>query len=161
MLTQSIGLGSFARMKDIMYKQVSANKDTMFQNTTLDVRKSLDIMCKQCHDTLLGRVQRMHDAIARDYLAVIGPEPGRDRVTGKPEKLARKKVEDVIIQSEAVFSEVLDCDTEQLESGLVGGSVRAVDDEPEADVEDATEPLIELSDDGVDGDDRVELELEM
>lgn len=161
MLTQSKGIGSFARMKEIMYDQVSANKDTMFQNTTLDVRNSLDIMCKQCHDTLLGRVQRMYDAIERDYLAVIGPEAGRDRVTGKPEKLARKKVEDVIIQSEAVFSEVLDCDTEQLESGLVGRRVRAVDDEPEADVEDATEPLIELSDDGVDGDNMAELELEV
>lgn len=118
-------------------------------------------MCKQSHKALLGRVQRMYDAIARDYLAVIGPEAGRDSVTGRPEKVARKKVEDVIAQSEAVFAEVLDCDPEQLHSGLVDGSGRAVGDEPEADVEDATEPLIELSDDSVDEDGMAEVEVEL
>ena len=147
-------------MKEVMHEQVSANKDTMFHNTTLEVRKKLDLMCKQSHKTLLGRVQRMYDAIARDYLAVIGPEAGRDHVTGKPEKVARKKVEDVIAQSEAVFAEVLDCDPEQLHSGLVDGSGRAVGDEPEADVEDATEPLIERSDDSVDEDGMAEVEVE-
>jgi hypothetical protein len=100
----------------------------------------------------------MYDAIARDYMAVIGKEAGGDRVTGKPEKLARKKVEDVILQSEAVFGEVLDWDLEQLESAMVGGSGRVVDVDPEADVEDATEPLIELSDDDIDGDGLAESE---
>lgn len=103
----------------------------------------------------------MYDAIARDYLAVIGHETGSDRVTGKPEKLARKKVEDVIIQSETVFAEVLDWDVEQLQSAMLGGSGRAVDAETEADVEDATEPLIELSDDGVDEDGMAEVEVEV
>jgi hypothetical protein len=103
----------------------------------------------------------MYDAIARDYMAVIGTEEGKDRVTGKPEKLARKKVEDVIMQSEAVFSEVLDCDVEQLKSGLLGGSGKVVEVEPEADTEDATEPLIELPSDGVDEDGMAEVELEL
>jgi hypothetical protein len=158
MLTHLVGLGSFARMKEIMYDKISADKDTMFQNTTLEVRDQLDRMCKQCHQTLHGRVQRMYDAIARDYMAVIGKEAGGDRVTGKPEKLARKKVEDVILQSEAVFGEVLDWDLEQLESAMLGGSGRVVDVDPEADVEDATEPLIELSDDDIDGDGLAESE---
>lgn len=158
MLTHLVGLGSFARMKEIMYDQVSTDKDTMFQNTTLEVRKQLNAMCKQCHSTLHGRVQRMYEAIARDYMAVIGTEAGRDHAMGKPEKLARRKVEDVILQSEAMFSEVLDWDVEQLELAMSGGSGRVVDVEPEADVEDATEPLIELSDDGVDEDGLAEFE---
>lgn len=109
-------------------------------------------------------MQRLYEAIARDYKAVIGTEAGRDRVAGKPEKLARKKVEDAILQSEAVFSEVLECDVEQLESVMLGVSGRVVEVEPEADVEDATQPLIELSSDGVDEDDDMaerEFELEM
>ena len=133
----------------------------MFQNTTLDIRNKLELMCKQSHDTLLGRVQRMYDAIARDYLTVIGTEAGRDRVTGKPEKLARKKLDNLISQSDAMFSEVLDCDVEQLKSATLGVSDRVVDVEPEAEVEDATEPLIELSSDGVDEEDMAERELEM
>ena len=161
MLTKLVGTGSFARMKEIMYDQVSENKDTMFQNTTLGVRNQLDLMCKQCHNTLLGRVQRIYEAIARDYKAVIGTEAGRDRVAGKPEKLARKKVEDVILQSEAVFSEVLECDPEQLESAMLGVSGTVVDVEAEADVEDATQPLIELSSDGVDEVDMAERDLEL
>ena len=144
-----------------MYGQVSANKDTMFQDTTLKIRKSLDLMCKQSHNTLLGRVRRMYEAIARDYQALIGPEAGRDRAAGEPEKLARKKVEDLILQSDALFSEVLDCDIKQLESGLLDGSGKMVEGEPEADVEDATEPLIELSSDGLDEDGMAEVEPEM
>lgn len=158
MLTQPVGTGSFARMKEIMYDQVSENKDMMFHNTTLGVRNQLDLMCKQCHNTLLGRVQRIFEAISRDYKSVIGAEAGRDRVTGKPEKLARKKIEDVILQSEAVFGDVLDWDTKQLESAMLGGTGEVVGVDFEADVEDATEPLIELSSDGVDGDGLAELE---
>jgi hypothetical protein len=158
MLTKLVGTGSFARMKEIMYDQVAENKDTMFHNTTLGVRNQLDLMCKQCHNTLLGRVQRIFEAISRDYKAVIGTEAGKDRVAGKPEKLARKKIEDVILQSEAVFGEVLDWDTKQLESAMLGGTGEVVDVETEADVEDATQPLIELSSDGVDGDGLAELE---
>ena len=134
-----------------MYGQVSANKDTMFQDTTLKIRKSLDLMCKQSHNTLLGRVRRMYEAIARDYQALIGPEAGRDRAAGEPENLARKKVEDLILQS----------DIKQLESGLLDGSGKMVEGEPEADVEDATEPLIELSSDGLDEDGMAEVEPEM
>jgi hypothetical protein len=158
MLTKLVGTGSFARMKEIMYDQVAENKDTMFHNTTLGVRNQLDLMCKQCHNTLLGRVQRIFEAISRDYKAAIGTEAGKDRVAGKPEKLARKKIEDVILQSEAVFGEVLDWDTKQLESAMLGGTGEVVDVETEADVEDATQPLIELSSDGVDGDGLAELE---
>ncbi|KAM0709890.1 hypothetical protein Q7P35_003933 [Cladosporium inversicolor] len=151
---QENGLGSFRRMKEIMHDDISANQNVMFQNTTVEVRNQLDLMCKQSRITLTGRVQRLYEAIARDYKAVIGTEAGRDRVASKPEKLARKKLEDVILQSGAVFSEVLECDVKQLESVMVGVSRRVVVEvEPEADVEDATQPLIELSSDGVDEDD--------
>lgn len=137
-----------------MHDDISANQNVMFQNTTVEVRNQLDLMCKQSRITLTGRVQRLYEAIARDYKAVIGTEAGRDRVASKPEKLARKKLEDVILQSGAVFSEVLECDVKQLESVMVGVSRRVVVEvEPEADVEDATQPLIELSSDGVDEDD--------
>ena len=161
MLTQLAGLGSFRRMKEIMHDDISANQNFMFQNTTVEVRNQLDSMCRQNRITLNGRVQRLYEAIARDYKAVIGTEAGRDRVAGKPEKLARKKVEDVILQSEAVFSEVLECDPEQLESAMLGVSGRVVDVEAEADVEDATQPLIELSSDGVDEVDMAERDLEL
>ena len=148
-------------MKEIMHDDISANQNVMFQNTTVEVRNQLDTMCKQNTITLNGRVQRLYEAIARDYKTVIGTEAGRDRVAGKPEKLARKKVEDVILQSEAVFSKVLDCEVEQLESAMLGVSGRVVDLEAEADVEDATEPLIELLSDGVDEDGMAEVEVEL
>lgn len=70
-------------------------------------------------------------------------------------------MEDVIVQSEAVFSEVLDCEVEELESVMLGVSDRVVEAEAEADVEDATEPLIELSSDGVDEDDMADRDLEL
>ena len=142
-----------------MRNDISVNQNLMFQNATLGIRTKLDLMCKQCRNTLQGRVQRMYEAIEQDYLAVIGTDAGRDRVTGKPEKLARKKVEDVILQSEAVFGEVLDCDVEELESVMLGVSARVAEVEAEADVEDATEPLIELPSDGVDEDEMADLEM--
>jgi len=145
-------------MKEIMRNDISVNQNLMFQNATLGIRTKLDLMCKQCRNTLQGRVQRMYEAIEQDYLAVIGTDAGRDRVTRKSEKLARKTVEDVILQSEAVFGEVLDCDVEQLESVMLGVSARVAEVEAEADVEDATEPLIELPSDGVDEDGMAELD---
>lgn len=148
-------------MKEIMHDDISTNQNVMFQNTTVEVSNQLDSMCKQNRVTLNGRVQRLFETIARDYKAVIGTEAGKDRVAGKPEKLARKRVEDVIVQSEAVFSEVLDCEVEELESVMLGVSDRVVEAEAEADVEDATEPLIELSSDGVDEDDMADRDLEL
>lgn len=135
-----------------MHEQVSANHISMFQDATLATKKQLDIMCKQCRDTLHARVQRMYEAIARDYLAVISTGAGKDRAMRKPERIARKKVEDVILTSEDVFSEVLSCDVEQL-AEMMGMSGRVLEVESDADVEDATQPLIILSNGGVDEDD--------
>jgi len=84
---------------------------------------------------------------------VIGTDASKDRVAGKPEKIARKKVEDVISQSEAVFSEVLDCDAEQLKVAMPGAGSRVIDVGEDADIEDATEPLVALPSDGLDEDD--------
>ena len=58
-------------MKEIMHEQVSANKDTMFQNTTLEVRKSLDLMCIQSHNALLARVRRMYDELSKRQASVL------------------------------------------------------------------------------------------
>lgn len=143
-------------MKDIMHEQVSSNHVSMFQDATLATKRQLDIMCKQCRDTLHARVQRVHEAIARDYLAVTGTGGGKDRAMGKPERIARKKVEDVILKSEDVFSEVLSCDVEQL-AEMMGMSGRVFEVESDADVEDATQPLVILSDDGLDEDDMVQM----
>jgi len=146
-------------MKQIMYDHVSGTHATMFQDTTQEIRNQLDLMCRQCHQTLHGRVKRMYEAIARDYVAVIGTEASKDRVTGKPEKIARKKVDEVISQSEAVFSEVLDCDVELLKAATTGARGRLAEEGREADVEDATEPLAVLSSDDVDGIDMAEFEV--
>ena len=140
-------------MKEIMYDHISDNQNTMFRDATQGIRDQLNLMCRQCHNTLRGRVERMYEAIARDYVAVIGTDASKDRVAGKPEKIARKKVEDVISQSEAVFSEVLECDAEQLKVAMPGVGSRVIDVVEDADIEDATEPLVALSSDGVDEDD--------
>jgi hypothetical protein len=145
-------------MKQNMHDHVSTLHNSMFRDATQGIRNQLDLMCKQCRKTLGGRVQRMYDAIARDYLAVIGTDVGKERVPGKPEKIARKKVDDVISQSEAVFGEVLDCDVEQLKSVMTGVSGRIIDVGEEVDVEDATRPLV-LSSDGVDEDDMAEFDM--
>jgi hypothetical protein len=60
-------------------------------------------------------------------------------------------VDDVIAKSEAVFSEVLECDLDLLEKAEIADvRGRVVDVGSEGDVEDATQPLIILSDDDVD-----------
>jgi hypothetical protein len=138
-------------MKNIMYDEVSANQATMFYNATQGIWNQLDTMCKQCRTTMRGRVQRLYQTIARDYLAVIGSEAGKDRASGEPEKIARRAVDDVIAKSEAVFSEVLECDLDLLEKAEIADvRGRVVDVGSEGDVEDATQPLIILSDDDVD-----------
>jgi hypothetical protein len=105
-----------------------------------------------------GRVQRLYQTIARDYLAVIGSEAGKDRASGKPEKIARRAVDDVIAKSEAVFGEVLECDLDLLEKAEIAGvRGRVVDVGSEGDVEDANQPLIILSDDDVDEDGGMDL----
>jgi hypothetical protein len=49
----------------------------------------------------------MFQEISRDYMTIVGSEPGKDRGIGKSDKLARKMVENAIAQSEVAFSEVL------------------------------------------------------
>jgi hypothetical protein len=138
-------------MKNIMHDEVSANQATMFSNATQGIWNQLDTMCKQCRTTMRGRVQRLYQTIARDYLAVIGSEAGKDRASGKSEKIARRAVDDVIAKSEAVFGEVLECDLDLLEKAEIADvRGRVVDVGSEGDVEDATQPLIILSDDDVD-----------
>jgi hypothetical protein len=145
-------------MKNIMHDQVSANQATMFSNATQGIWNQLDTMCKQCRTTMRGRVQRLYQTIARDYLAVIGSEAGKDRASGKPEKIARRAVDDVIAKSEAVFGEVLECDLDLLEKAEIAGvRGRVVDVGSEGDVEDANQPLIILSDDDVDEDGGMDL----
>jgi hypothetical protein len=145
-------------MKNIMHDEVSANQATMFSNATQGIWNQLDTMCKQCRTTMRGRVQRLYQTIARDYLAVIGSEAGKDRASGKSEKIARRAVDDVIAKSEAVFGEVLECDLDLLEKAEIAGvRGRVVDVGSEGDVEDANQPLIILSDDDVDEDGGMDL----
>lgn len=147
------GRGSFARMKNIMREEVSANEATMFLSATSGIWKQLDTMCKQCRITLHGRVDRLYQTIERDYQTILGTDAIKDRTAGNPDAVVRRKVNDVISQSEAVFGEVLECDLEQLKGvEMTGTHGRVVDIGSEADVEDATEPLIILSDDGADED---------
>lgn len=137
-----------------MREEVSANEATMFLNATSGIWKQLDIMCKQCRKTLRGRVDRMYETIARDYVTIIGTDATKDRATGNPDGIVRRKVDDVISQSEVLFGEVLECDLEQLKAAeMTQMHGRAVDAGSDADAEDATEPLIILSDDGADEDD--------
>jgi hypothetical protein len=145
-------------MKKIMHDEVSANEATMFANATQGIWNQLDTMCKQCRTTMRGRVQRLYQTIARDYLAVIGSDAGRDRASGKPEKSARRAVVELIAKSEAAFAEVLDCDLDFLDgAAMVDVRGRVVDVGSEGDVEDATEPLVILSDDDVDEDGGMDL----
>lgn len=145
-------------MKNIMHDEVSANQATMFSNVTQGIWNQLDTMCKQCRTTMRGRVQRLYQTIARDYLAVIGSEAGKDRASGKPERIARRAVDEVVAKSEAVFGEVLDCDLDLLEKAEIADvRGRVVDVGSEGDFEDATQPLIILSDDDVDEDGGMDL----
>jgi hypothetical protein len=158
LLIHTPGKGSFARMKNIMHDEVSANQATMFSNATQGIWNQLETMCKQCRTTMRGRVQRLYQTIARDYLAVIGSEISKDSASGKLEKIARRTVDDVIAKSEAVFGEVLDCNLDLLEKAeITDVRGRVVDVGSEGDVEDATQPLIVLSDDDVDEDSGMEL----
>jgi hypothetical protein len=145
-------------MKNIMHDEVSANQATMFANATQGIWNQLDTMCKQCRTTMRGRVQRLFQTISRDYLAVIGSDVSKDRTAGKPEKVARRAVDEVIAKSEAVFAEVLNCDLELLGGAeMVDARGRVVDVGSEGDVEDATQPLVVLSDDDVDEDGGMDL----
>jgi GTPase SAR1 family protein len=158
LLTSPPGRGSFNRMKNIMHDEVSANQATMFANATQGIWNQLDTMCKQCRTTMRGRVQRLFQTISRDYLAVIGSDVSKDRTAGKPEKVARRAVDEVIAKSEAVFAEVLNCDLELLGGAeMVDARGRVVDVGSEGDVEDATQPLVVLSDDDVDEDGGMDL----
>jgi hypothetical protein len=141
-------------MKKIMHDEVSANEVTMFTKTTVGIWNQLDVMCKQCRVTLQGRVGRMYQTIARDYRTIVGNEIGKERATSKPERAARRKVDDLMAQSEAVFAEVLDYELEGLKDvEVTEDHGRVVGDETEVDVEDATQPLIVLSSDGVEDED--------
>ena len=106
-LTKNAGRGSYARMKEHMNAHVTETHVTMFENATADVGDKLAIMCDQVRKTMSGRVERMFQEISRDYMTIVGSEPGKDRGIGKSDKLARKMVENAIAQSEVAFSEVL------------------------------------------------------
>lgn len=106
-LTNDAGRGSYARMKEHMNAHMTETHVTMFENATADVGDKLAIMCDQVRKTMSGRVERMFQEISRDYMTIVGSEPGKDRGIGKSDKLARKMVENAIAQSEVAFSEVL------------------------------------------------------
>jgi hypothetical protein len=95
-------------MKEHMNSHVTETHVTMFEKATADVGDKLAIMCDQVRKTMSGRVERMFQEISRDYMTIVGSEPGKDRGIGKSGKLARKMVENAITQSELAFSEVLD-----------------------------------------------------
>lgn len=121
-LTKNSGRGSYARMKQHMSAHVSEAHVAMFENATAEVKDKLEIMCEQVRKTMRGRVERMFQEISRDYMTIVGSEPGKDRGMGKPEKLARKMVDDAIAQSEVTFGEVLVCNFESLGAGELGVS---------------------------------------
>jgi hypothetical protein len=67
-------------------------------------------------------------------------------------------VDEVIAKSEAVFGEVLDCGLDLLKGAeTMDVRGRVVEVGSEGDVEDATEPLVILSDDDVDEDGGMDL----
>lgn len=104
-----------------MSEHVSETRITMFENATAEVRDKLETMCEQVGKTMRGRVERMFQEIARDYMTIVGSESGRDRGMGKSEKLARRMVENAIAQSEVAFGKVLGHDLESLGAGDNGG----------------------------------------
>jgi hypothetical protein len=106
-LTNDVGRGSYARMKEHMNAHVTEAHVTMFEKATADVKDKLATMCDQVRKTMSGRVERMFLEISRDYMTIVGSEAGKDRGVGKSEKVARKMVESAINQSELAFSEVL------------------------------------------------------
>lgn len=145
------GRGSFNRMKQHMHSHVSSSQAKMFDDATSEVKDKLNTVCDQVRTNMHGRVDRMFQAISRDYMTIVGTQPDKGRAMGKPGKTARKQVEGAIADGEAYFSEVLTCDLEQLDVAAFAEIDEDTDGQPDMDSEDASKPLVILSGDGVDG----------
>jgi len=123
----------------------------MFDDATSEVKDKLNTVCDQVRTNMHGRVDRMFQAISRDYMTIVGGQPDKGRAMSKPGKTARKQVEEAIADGEASFSEVLTCDLEQLDMAAFAEIDEDTDGQPGMDSEDASKPLVILSGDGVDG----------
>jgi hypothetical protein len=86
-LTNDVGRGSYARMKEHMNAHVTEAHVTMFEKATADVKDKLATMCDQVRKTMSGRVERMFLEISRDYMTIVGSEAGKDRVWENPRRL--------------------------------------------------------------------------
>lgn len=138
-------------MKQFMTDHVSAHQNGMFQDATAEVKKNLDTMCEQVKTTMRGRVEAIFDVISRDYMMIVGGDANKNRALGKVEKLARAQVNRAIAQSELLFGEVLEGDSELLDGAGLADVYRGTEeDEFEVEGEDASVPLVNLASEDVD-----------
>lgn len=139
-------------MKQHMETHISSNHVRMFENATSEVKDKLNTMCNQVRKTMHGRVDRMFQAISRDYMTIVAAGSDKSRVTRKPGNTARKEVDEVIAQSEALFKEVLDSDLEQLDTrGVAEIDSNSDISESALDAGDAGKPFVTLSSVDIDG----------
>lgn len=101
-------------MKGYMNTHVEAERHSMFERSTGEVKERLTTMVRSVEETMLNEADEVFMQIRRDYLAVLGgTEAAQGEHMPKWQRTMRQEVLDVISGSEKVFKKIVGIEDEE------------------------------------------------
>jgi hypothetical protein len=95
------------RMKELMQKHVTENRDTMFRMATDVVRIQLLSLCRQVAGDLSAQVNDLKAQLARDYLAVLVGADAASKGPSRAELMLRAEMAPLLAKADQVFAELI------------------------------------------------------
>jgi hypothetical protein len=104
--TAESGSGSYMRMKDHMLSHVDTHRQTMFRESTEEVKSHLTQMCRQVEEQMSNKADEVFALMRRDYMMVVtGTRVPQGQELPKWERTMRMEIAKVIEEREKAAGE--------------------------------------------------------
>jgi hypothetical protein len=138
------GPGSYKRMKEHMTNFVTHNRQHMFHDATLTVKRHLDGLCKAIEDVMEGRSDEIFVKMQLDYRRVLGGgqvHVSQEALLPKAERALRSEVMEILRSVDTQFEPIARGELEQdaEADGLAASPDEHVVDDEESAFESARE----------------------
>ncbi|KAH7073915.1 hypothetical protein BKA63DRAFT_43281 [Paraphoma chrysanthemicola] len=138
--TKECGQGSFMRMKAHMSREVDRNRQHMFHNATLTVKRHLDSMCKALEDKMEEKADEIYIKMKADYMRVLGGvQINQADVMSKTDRSLRNEIMNILRAVDVQFEPIARGEFADLDD--TEGADRCIDENVVAD--DASESAFE------------------
>jgi len=105
--TEERGQGSFKRMKTFMLQHVDSTKQTMFAESTDDIKRRITVMLKDVHDQLEASLDEIFLSMKRNYTQLVIAVRGNAERLPREQRMMRKEVLDVVNGAKSIFERVV------------------------------------------------------